>query len=72
MVLLVRQKKKEKEDKMKKTAAIAALVVVVGGIFSASTIIQSAEAFIDPTTGSRTEPKAPMAASQDGNNVYVV
>jgi hypothetical protein len=35
-------------------------------------LLQSAEAFIDPTTNERREPKAPMAASQDGNNVYVV
>ena len=32
---------------------------------------QPAQAFIDPTADLR-EPKAPMAASQDGNNVYVV
>jgi hypothetical protein len=62
---------------MKKTGAIAALLaVVVGGIFSASTIAiiqQSAQAFIDLTTDIRSEPKAPMAASEeDGNNVYVV
>ena len=35
------------------------------------TTIQSAQAFIDPTTELR-EPKTPMAVSQDGNNVYVV
>jgi hypothetical protein len=35
------------------------------------TTIQSAHAFIDPTTELR-EPKTPMAVSQDGNNVYVV
>jgi hypothetical protein len=50
--------------------AIAALLVVAVGIFS-TTIIQSAEAYIDPTT--LREPKAPMAASEeDGNNVYIV
>jgi hypothetical protein len=55
-------------------AATAILAVVVGGIFSASTIptiIQSAQAYVDPLT-LRSEPKAPMAASEDGNNVYVV
>lgn len=55
-------------------AATAILAVVVGGIFSASTIptiIQSAQAYVDPLT-LRIEPKAPMAASEDGNNVYVV
>ena len=34
--------------------------------------MKAAIAFIDPSTGFRSEPKAPMAASQDGNNVYVV
>jgi hypothetical protein len=37
-----------------------------------TTIIQSAEALVDQIDGERTEPKAPMAASQDGNNVHVV
>jgi hypothetical protein len=53
---------------------VAALLVVAVGTFSTTTtiIIQSAEAWSDPTTEPRSEPKAPMAASQDGNNVYVV
>ena len=34
--------------------------------------MKAAIAFIDPSTGFRSEPKAPIAASQDGNNVYVV
>ncbi len=57
-----------------KKRIVALLVVVAVGIFSIPTIIiiQSAEAFIDPTSGQR-EPKAPMAASEeDGNNVYIV
>jgi hypothetical protein len=57
------------------TVTIAALLVVaVGiGIFSTvTTIIQSAEAYTDDSTLWRTQPKAPMAASQDGNNVYIV
>jgi hypothetical protein len=38
-----------------------------------ATIIRSAEAWSDPTGGERSEPKAPMAASEeDGNNIYVV
>jgi hypothetical protein len=37
-----------------------------------TTFIQSAEALVDQIDGERTEPKAPMAVSQDGNNVYVV
>jgi hypothetical protein len=71
MVLLaVRKKKEEKQkDKMKRIAAL----LVVAGIFSTiAIIIQPAQAYIDPTTSDRSEPKAPMAASQDGNNVYVV
>jgi hypothetical protein len=53
--------------------AIAIAVVAAVGVFSTTitTIIQSAEAAVDTTPG-RGEPKAPMAASQDGNNVYVV
>jgi hypothetical protein len=64
---------------MKKSVAaitVAALLVVTVaiGIFSTTaitTIIQSAEGFGDGSVR-LTEPKAPMAASQDGNNVYVV
>ena len=41
-------------------------------VTTTTTFIQSAQAWSDPTTEPRTEPKAPMAASQDGNNVYVV
>jgi hypothetical protein len=36
-----------------------------------TTFIQSAEAILDPISGQK-EPRAPMSASQDGNNVYVV
>jgi hypothetical protein len=75
-------------NKLKKSNRIGALVIVltIGIVVVAvtasvsfpaatvttptTTIIQSAEAFVDPNM--RTEPKAPMAASQDGNNVYVV
>jgi hypothetical protein len=39
---------------------------------TASINLQSAQAYIDPTSGLIKEPKAPMAASEDGNNVYVV
>jgi hypothetical protein len=55
----------------KRIATITALLVAVVGVFSSTTIIQPAEAAVDTTPG-RGEPKAPMAASQDGNNVYVV
>ena len=66
--------------KMKKsispTSLLVVAVVVAIGILSGSavatiTIFSPAEAFVDPNTF-RSEPKAPMAASQDGNNVYVV
>jgi hypothetical protein len=33
---------------------------------------QSEDGFINPTTNLRSEPKAPMAVSQDGDNVYIV
>ncbi len=56
-------------------AAVALLAVAVGGMFSTTiaVIIQSAEATtLDPIALRVSEPKAPMAASQDGNNVYIV
>jgi hypothetical protein len=54
---------------MKNTIAALLVVIVAVGTFSTSTItiIQSAEALADPNNGERTEPKAPMAVSQDGN-----
>jgi len=56
---------------MMKNTIATLLVIVVLGTFSATTIIQqSAQAWSDPDVPR--EPKAPMAASQDGNNVYVV
>jgi hypothetical protein len=74
-------------NKPKKSNRIGALVIVLAiGIVVAvtaavsfpaatvttpTTIIQSAQAFVDPAA-ERSEPKAPMAVSQDGNNVYVV
>jgi hypothetical protein len=68
------QEKEEDDKMMMKKNTIAALLVVIVvavGTFSVATIIQSAQAFIDPTT-TLDRPKAPMAASEDGNNVYVV
>ena len=60
---------------MKKHIAALLAGVVAVGIFSTATltiVIQSAEAFMDGSVR-LTEPKAPMAASEeDGNNVYVV
>jgi hypothetical protein len=55
------------------SAALLVVAVAAVSIFStATTIIQSAEGFADDSTLWRSEPKAPMATSQDGNNVYVV
>jgi hypothetical protein len=57
--------------------AAALLVVAIVGIFTTTTIaiIKSAQAqgFINQEGNlGAVEPKAPMAASQDGNNVYLV
>ncbi len=64
--------------RMKTITTIAVLAVVIAGagisgttVYSITSIVQPAQAFIDPNSF-KTEPKAPMAASQDGNNVYVV
>jgi hypothetical protein len=57
---------------MKRISALLVVSAVAVGVFGATTsIIQSAEAFTEPSTLHR-EPKAPMAASQDGNNIYIV
>ena len=56
------------------TAAIGIFVTVAAFLtatVTTTTIIQSAEAAVEPGPF-RTEPKAPMAASQDRNNVYIV
>ncbi len=58
---------------MKKSIAVTFLVIVAFGVLSSATvIIQSAEATTLDPIPLRSEPKAPMAASQDGNNVYIV
>ena len=54
-----------------------ATVLVVAGVstpLATTPLLQSASAqsFIDSETDLRSEPKAPMAVSQDGNNVYIV
>jgi hypothetical protein len=54
---------------MKKNTIAALLVIVAVGTFSIT--IQSAVAAVEPGPF-RDEPKAPMAVSQDGNNVYIV
>jgi hypothetical protein len=68
---------------VKKLQAITSSVVIavvfvmgisVGTTTSLTTLSQSASAqsFIDQESDLRVEPKAPMAVSQDGNNVYIV
>jgi len=71
-------KKKNSTIVTTKTAAIvfllALFVVATGAVttpLTASINLQSAQAYIDPTT-ELAKPRAPMAASEDGNNVYVV
>jgi hypothetical protein len=53
-------------------AVLVATVVVVTGPATIIGINQSAYAAIAIEVPRTTEPKAPMAASQDGNNIYVV
>jgi hypothetical protein len=50
------------------------ILVVTGVSTSLATLSQSASAqrFIDQESDFAVEPKAPMALSQDGNNVYIV
>jgi hypothetical protein len=49
-------------------------ISVVTTVASLTTLAQStsAQSFIDSESDLRAEPKAPMAVSQDGNNVYIV
>jgi uncharacterized protein (UPF0333 family) len=60
------------------TVLLLAIILVVAGVGTplATTrlLLQSASAqsFIDQESDLRAEPKAPMAVSQDGNNVYIV
>jgi hypothetical protein len=55
-------------------AAIAGVPLVIGIFVSTIAIIiqPAAQAYIDPISGDIANPRAPMATSQDGNNVYVV
>jgi hypothetical protein len=54
------------------TSLLGIAVLVAASIFSSTTsiILQSAQAFIDPTANLKTEPKAPTVIT--GENVYVV
>jgi len=64
------EKKKEKEEgKMKRITSIAGAALVIGIFVSNITIIQSAQAWIDPDPQPRA-PKAPAVIS--GENVYIV
>jgi hypothetical protein len=72
-------------EKMKKMQAVTSFAVVVtlaflvtgffvGGTISLATLSQpvSAQSFINQEGDLKPEPKAPMTASEDGNNIYVV
>jgi hypothetical protein len=63
---------KRKNNSIVTTAATTLLslttILVIAGVVIITPL--TAQAYIDPTI--LREPKAPMAASQDGNNVYVV
>lgn len=55
------------------TLATIILVVAAGAVNTAvATTTTRSTSLIDPTSDIRSEPKAPMAVSQDGNNVYIV
>jgi hypothetical protein len=59
-------------------AAAAILVMAASVVFATATMAPSAlgsiseDEFTLPTANLRSEPKAPMAVSEDGNNVYIV
>ncbi len=72
-------------DKKKNSVAtatfplLATTILVVAGVIMPLTAttapllqLVSAQSFIDQESDFRVEPKAPMAVSQDGNNVYIV
>jgi hypothetical protein len=54
--------------------SLATILIVAGVSTSLATLSQSASAqrFIDSESNLAVEPKAPMAVSSDGNNVYIV
>jgi hypothetical protein len=64
---------KRKNNSIVTTAATTLLslttILVIAGVVIITPL--TAQAYVDPIS-LRGEPKAPMAASQDGNNVYVV
>ena len=64
---------KNKNNTIGTAAKVFSLATILAFAIVGVTIIPplTAQAYIDPTTGLR-EPKAPMAASEDGSNVYVV
>ena len=69
-------KNKKKNNIIVTAATLFTLATVV---FATTTIMtpsaqgsRSEDRFINPTTNLRSEPKAPMAVSQDGDNVYIV
>jgi hypothetical protein len=68
-------KNKKKNNVIVTAATLFTLATIVFATTSMAPSAQgsrSEDGFINPTTGLRSEPKAPMAVSQDGNNVYIV
>jgi hypothetical protein len=73
-------KNKKKKNNVKVTAAmfftLATIIILIAGttavIVSMPLLSASAQRFMDRESNLALEPKAPMAVSQDGNNVYIV
>jgi hypothetical protein len=81
LLMVVDKKAKDKsKNRIEKATAAAAIVTAIGifvtiaaASYSFPAVEATTEGFIEQDVGIRTDaPKAPMAASQDGNNIYVV
>ncbi|MDQ3888426.1 MAG: hypothetical protein M3251_04050, partial [Thermoproteota archaeon] len=56
------------------TLVLVATIILAIAATAVNTAVATTRStsFIDETTQARSEPKAPMAVSQDGNNIYIV
>jgi hypothetical protein len=80
LLMVVDKKAKDKSKNRIEKATAAAIVTAIGifvtivaASYSFPAVEATTEGFIEQDVGIRTDaPKAPMAASQDGNNIYVV
>jgi hypothetical protein len=80
LLMAVDKKAKDKSKNRIEKATAAAIVTAIGifvtivaASYSFPAVEATTEGFIEQDVGIRTDaPKAPMAVSQDGNNVYVV